>query len=109
EHDEDSTADHADRHHGRDDHTHDDYSVAIAVRTSSREARHAGASAATTPASIDRNTKPASWPPGMLNVVMPWDFSAVVNTQPHSSPMPVPTRPPTTAMITDSPRTIRRS
>lgn len=74
-----------------------------------RDARHAGSHAATTPAITENTRNAAIWSGGTSNWSSPCSRSAVVNAQPQKIPRPSPTMQPMTAMMIDSPRTIRRT
>jgi len=81
----------------------------MASSTSRREALHAGSIVARVPAITEKTRKAATWSGGTSNLSRPCSRSAVVNAQPQKMPTPRPTMPPITAMMIDSPRTIRRT
>ena len=85
------------------------YSAPIAVSTSSRAARLAGSTAASTPASAAKATNSASCHQGIASTLTPWSAMARCRAIPNTSPMPTPRTAPRTATTTDSSRTMRRS
>src|SRR4029077_9122424 len=85
------------------------HSRPMASNTWRRDARHAGITAATAPATRETTARTAMRPTGMEKRKRSSGSSADANTHAHTTPSARPTEPPMAAMITDSHRTDRRS